>query len=179
MKIITISGMARHGKDSSAKFIRKKLEELGKKVLIIHYADYLKFICKEYFGWNGEKDEAGRTLLQYIGTEKIRNKNTNFHVEVIRLLIEVIGEDFDYIIIPDTRFPNEIQELIKYGFDVLSLKVIRDDFDSELTLEQKKHPSETALNNYHFDSYITAVDLDDLKQECEMLVSSMNQHNVF
>ena len=59
-----ISGKMRHGKDTCAQFIKEELERMDKRVLIIHYADYLKFILKQYFGWDGEKNEEGRKLLQ-------------------------------------------------------------------------------------------------------------------
>ena len=72
MKICCISAKAQHGKDTAAKLIKERLEYKGQRVLITHYADLLKFICVKFFGWNEVKDEAGRTLLQYIGTEIMR-----------------------------------------------------------------------------------------------------------
>ena len=65
---ICISGEAQHGKDTSAEFIRAELETLGEDAIVIHYADLLKFICKTYFGWNGEKDEAGREKTNSMGS---------------------------------------------------------------------------------------------------------------
>ena len=72
MKIITISGKAQHGKDTTAEMLKKKLEELQYKVLIIHYADYVKYVCRQYFNWDGNKDEKGRTILQQVGTNLAR-----------------------------------------------------------------------------------------------------------
>ena len=63
-KVICLSGKAQAGKDTSAEIIRKLLLGYGERVLIIHYADLLKFMCKQLFHWNGEKDERGRHLLQ-------------------------------------------------------------------------------------------------------------------
>ncbi len=154
MKIITISGLAQHGKDTTATIFKNKLEKLGYKVLIIHYADYLKFICKQYFGWNGEKDINGRTLLQRIGTEKVRSKDPDFWVGIVEKFISVFGDDFDFILIPDTRFPNEIEYLKNKNYDVLSIRVNRINFENSLTEEQRNHPSEIALNNYKFDRII-------------------------
>lgn len=155
MKIITISGLAQHGKDTTATIFKNKLEKLGYKVLIIHYADYLKFICKQYFGWNGVKDEKGRSLLQKIGTDKIRKIDPDFHVSIVAKLINVFANDFDYFLIPDTRFPNEIEYLKNKNYDVLSIRVNRINFENGLTEEQRNHPSEIALNNYKFDRIIT------------------------
>ena len=64
--VITVSAKAQHGKDSFATAFKKIAEENENKVLIIHYGDILKYVCKQYFGWNGEKDEVGRTLLQHV-----------------------------------------------------------------------------------------------------------------
>ena len=68
MKVILISGKAGHGKDTLAGYMKNFMEKRGKRVLIIHYGDLLKYICKSLFGWDGQKDEKGRTLLQYVGS---------------------------------------------------------------------------------------------------------------
>lgn len=156
MKVITVSGYAQHGKDSTADIIKKYLEQYNKKVLILHYSDYLKFICEKYFGWNGKKDDAGRTLLQNIGTNVVRTKNPNFWVNIIIEFMQMFYEQYDYFIIPDTRFPGEIKELIKSGFDVITIKVNRIEFDNGLSEEQKNHPSEISLDGYKFDFEINS-----------------------
>ena len=46
MKVITISGKAQNGKDTTAGLLKAALEADGYKVLITHYADLLKYICK-------------------------------------------------------------------------------------------------------------------------------------
>lgn len=151
MKILTISGQAQHGKDTTAEILKAKLEKLQYKVLIIHYADYLKYICSQYYGWDGKKDAKGRTLLQQVGTEKARNKYPDFWVSIVEKFISVFGDDFDYILIPDSRFPNEVQYLRDKNYDVMAVKVNRIKFENTLTQEQRNHPSETALNDYTFD----------------------------
>ena len=60
----------------------------------------------------------------------------------------------DCVIIPDTRFPNEIEQMKEAGFNVLTLRVQRTNFETPLTEEQQKHPSEVALDKYKFDSII-------------------------
>lgn len=57
MNVILISGKARSGKDSFANALSKILQSKDKKVLITHYADLLKYVCRQFFDWNGEKDE--------------------------------------------------------------------------------------------------------------------------
>ena len=154
MKVITFSGKAQHGKDTTAKYVKEVLESYGKRVVILHFADYLKYVCKEYFNWNGIKDEEGRTILQKIGTDLARENNPNIWVNVIKEFILAFETEFDYFLVPDCRFPNEINLLkVKY-YSTYSVIVKRTNFDNGLTELQKSHPSETALNNYRFDIMI-------------------------
>ena len=74
MKVICISGKARHGKDTLAGILKTHLEDQGNKVLIAHFGDLVKYICEKFFDWNGQKDEEGRTLLQYVS---VRGCNTH------------------------------------------------------------------------------------------------------
>lgn len=151
MKIITISGHAGHGKDFTANFMCQVLRHHNKTVLITHYADLLKFICRNLFDWDGEKDGKGRRLLQYVGTDVVRKKKPNFWVDYMIDILTLFDGEWDYVIIPDTRFPNEIDALKNKGFDVISVKVIRMNYDNGLSDEAKNHISENALSDYLFD----------------------------
>lgn len=126
--------------------IRRALEEHGERVLVAHYADLVKYICKTYFEWNGKKDEYGRHLLQYVGTDVVRRQQPDFWVNFIIQMLQFFGDNWSYVLIPDTRFPNEIERLREAGFKVEHLRVQRDNFASPLTDEQQMHPSETALD---------------------------------
>lgn len=154
MKIITISGHARNGKDTLASILDRKLKAAGYKVLITHYADLVKYVCEKYFGWDGLKDERGRNLLQYVGTDVVRYQSPDFWVDFIKSILTLFRNHWDFVIIPDTRFPNEINVLKNDGFDVIHLRIERPDFDNGLTEEQKKHPSETSLDNIKPDCVI-------------------------
>ena len=155
MKVITVSGYAMAGKDLSAVILKEKFELAGKKVLILHYADYLKFIAKQYCGWDGQKDEHGRTLLQQLGTDKIRAIFPNFWVDAVVSLIKVFKSDYDLFLIPDSRFENELTAM-KDNFDTLCINIIRLNFNNGLTKAQKNHPSETSLDGYAFDYEIVS-----------------------
>ncbi len=154
MKIICISGHAQHGKDTAAKFMADALGACGQKVIVTHFADILKHICKSFFGWDGAKDEHGRHLLQYVGTDVVRKKSPNFWVKFIADVLTLFDNTWDYVIISDTRFPNELKYLEEKGFDVIHVRVQRYGFDNQLTEEQKTHPSETALDNVEPDEWI-------------------------
>ena len=72
--VLLISGKAESGKDSFADaFIKEAQGVCGYRCLRIKYGDILKYICKEYFGWNGEKDELGRRFITKIG-DRVRKK---------------------------------------------------------------------------------------------------------
>lgn len=154
MKVILISGKAQNGKDTVAKFLHKTLVDDGNRVLITHYGDLLKYICRNYFGWDGQKDEKGRQMLQYVGTDVIRKQNPTLWVDFVAMILKYFHENWDYVIIPDCRFPNEVTTMAENGFDTVHLRVVRSNFESPLTEEQQKHPSETALDDVTPDWYI-------------------------
>jgi hypothetical protein len=151
MTIITLSGKAESGKDTTASTLKYKLEDMGHSVLICHYADLLKYICRTFFDWNGKKDPEGRTLLQKVGTEGVRRVKPDYWVDFIKDILEFFSDEWDYVIIPDTRFPNEIESLRMDGFNVTAVHITRPNFENHLTEEQRQHPSETALDDYKFD----------------------------
>jgi hypothetical protein len=150
MKICCISAKAQHGKDTAAELIKEYLESRGQKVLITHFADLLKFICKKFFNWDGQKDEKGRTLLQYIGTDVVGAKNPAYWAEFIVSILKMFENEWDYVLIPDCRYPVEVAT-VERSFDTVVLRVERPGFDNGLTEAQKNHPSEVDMDNYHFD----------------------------
>lgn len=171
MKIVCISAKAQHGKDTTAGFLKEVLEAQGKKVLIAHFGDAVKFVAEKYFGWNGKKDEAGRTLLQYVGTERVRAQSPDFWVNFVVSMLTFFNGEWDYVLIPDCRFPNEYEIFKDYGFEATLIRVERPGFDNGLTPDQKAHPSETALDGYPFDAVITnGGTLDQLKHAIEYAI---------
>ena len=146
-KVILINGKARHGKDTVGKYIADILTKEGNSVLLTHYTDLLKYICKEFFGWNGTKGPKGRSLLQNVGTNVVRAKYPNYWVDFVIQMVEFFPDCWDYVVIPDTRFPNEVNEWKDSGYDVTLIKVERPDFQSDLTEEQLAHESENYVLN--------------------------------
>lgn len=177
MKVILISGRAQNGKDSSAFIMKELLEKSGKKVLIIHYADNLKMFAKNYLGWSGRKDQQGRELLQYYGTNVIRKNYEDTWVDMEVALFKGIRTLYDYIIIPDVRFPNEIYKMSD-NFDCVTVRVIRPNFDNGLTEEQKNHQSETALDNFPMEyEIINNGDLQKLLETVKTFVKDISNCN--
>lgn len=123
--------------------------------MITHYADLLKFMCKNLLGWDGVKDDNGRHILQYVGTDIIRNQEPNFWVDFVAKELRLFEDHWDYVIIPDTRFPNEIDRMKESGFDVMHIRVMRPESEDDvLTDEHKQHTSETALDDVSPDEFI-------------------------
>ncbi len=151
MRVICISGKAGAGKDTAALFLKSFMEKNGKRVLITHYADLVKYVCTNFHGWNGEKDEAGRSLLQYVGTDCVRTNNPNYWVEFITEQLRYCKDLWDFVLIPDTRFPNEYTVMVEAGYPTTLIRIERPGFASALTEEQKAHPSETAMDDAAFD----------------------------
>jgi hypothetical protein len=170
--IITVSGKAQHGKNTFADLLQAQSDY---DVMQIAYADYLKYVATQYFGWNGKKDIEGRTLLQRLGTEMARVNNPDIWVNIVIELIKGIGNRYDFVVITDCRFPNEIKRWQEEGFKVIPLIVERMDFDNGLTNEQKNHPSEIALEGFEFEYRITAKDTIDLSKEVDYFIKELRR----
>ena len=178
MKVILISGKARHGKDTVATYIKEALEACGYKVLITHYADLVKYVCTTFFGWDGKKDENGRHLLQYIGTDVVRANDPDYWVRFVYEIAKLFKDEWDYMIVPDARFPNEINIFKDSEFDTLHIRVVRDNFDDGMTEEQRNHASETALDEYAPDETINNNGtLDDLREKASYIAAEYLVHN--
>lgn len=176
MKILGISGKARHGKDVCTSIALDILAEEYNRLAVGRFAlaDILK--AKVYGEAKGEytltdvwvnKPPAIRHLLQQAGTELGRNVfGEDYWLLQAEALFGIFQSFLDIVIVPDIRFPNEVQ-FIKNGGRAptskesstltpgMSLYISSD----RPTLEGKdaQHASETALDNYpksNFDGVI-------------------------
>ena len=166
--IYLLSGKARNGKDTIAGFLKKFYEADGKKVIYSRAGKYIRYYAIEMTGWDGSEETKPRDLLQELGTEVIRNKLNKKEMFIQRQLddIEVYSYFYDAIIVPDIRLPREIDS-VKEKFDnVVTIEVNRINFDSSLTGNQKKHITETAMDNYKdFDYIVTNDTLEKLEED--------------
>lgn len=159
---IILSGKSGSGKDMTAQFMKEELAKHGQKALVIHYADAVKWFCRDFLDWDGKKDEVGRTLLQMVGTDIVRAKHPNFWVGIVVGLIQAFEpyKDFDVAIIPDARFPNEVNISLENLKNSVSVRIERKNADGTdwinptLTEDQRNHPSETSLDCFAFDYVI-------------------------
>ena len=179
---IVISGKSGSGKDMLAQFMKEELAKHGKKALIIHYADAVKWFCRDFLDWDGKKDEVGRTLLQMVGTDIVRARHPNFWTGIVVGLIQAFEptSDFDIAIVPDARFPNEVDISLSELKNCVSVRIERKNADGTpwvnptLTEDQRNHPSETSLDVFAFD-YIVHNDegLDTLRESAHTLLEDL------
>jgi len=170
-KIILFSGSAESGKTFSLNILKEKLESYDKKVMVLNFADCLKFVAREYFKWDGKKDDAGREILQKLGTDIIRRRNPRFWSGFVVNLVDVFYPDYDYFLIGDWRFPDEFYcfGYLEFG-SVITIRIIRKNFNNSLTDEQKKHISEIALDDFDFDYILESESgIENLSREVEKL----------
>ena len=167
------------GKDTFANMLK---EELNERAVIVHFADALKFVCKSYYGWNGEKNTNGRTLLQYVG-QSTRDNDEHFWTDFIARLIKAnLSKNYEYIIIPDWRYREEYERLLRYFHyeDIITVNITRFNSDfspyipNELTFEQRQHKSEIDLDTYVCQYYISNFTLEKLRESAQTFVKEAN-----
>mgnify|MGYP001069231966 FL=1 len=138
--MIILSGKAGSGKDTCGEY----LVSLGFKRYA--FADELKEIAR-LVGWNGEKDERGRALLQELGTA---GRNYDPDIWVKPVIEKMKKEKPENIVITDCRFKNEFDALVKFaeehGYEVIPILVKR--ARASLPENLDEHPSEKEFENF-------------------------------
>lgn len=177
-KIILISGKAESGKTTCANYLKEQLEKQGYRVTKDLFAKYIKGFLKDHYSWNGiTKDEFYRTKLQQLGTDIIKDKLNYkaFHAKRLVEDIQIIGDDFDYILIDDCRFRDEVHTFkAMFPDECIAIRINRYDYKSKLTEEQLKHRSECDLDRFPFD-YTLHTRKSDLSQLYDETDKFLNQ----
>lgn len=178
--IYLIAGKARSGKNTLANMIEEELEKRGRKSCNIELMRTLKGYAKDYFGWDGRDETKPRDLLQKFGTEIIREKMNKplFHINRLLEDIDILSNYFDDFIVPDVRFPLEIEKIKEVYPKALSIHIIRDNYIHDcMTDEQKRHITENALDGFdNYDKIIYNTTLEKLKEETENLVREVEDN---
>ena len=176
VKVIILSGKARAGKDTTAIFMKDYYESKGLEVVILQYASSFKEYTKKITGWDGSDETKPREFLQMLGTSIIREKiDEEFVIKRMIQDIEVYSYFYDVVIISDARVVKEI-EMIRDNFSrVTSINILRPDYESGLSSEQKNHITETELDEYNDFDYVLYNDkgLDELKDKASKLASEI------
>lgn len=166
--IFLFTGKARHGKDTAANYLKEYFENDGKKVIFSQYSKYIKFYCKEMYEWDGREETKPRELLQKLGTDVIRNKLDKAEMFIERQIddIEIYSYFYDAVMVSDIRLPREIEGLKEKYKKVVVINIFRPNFENDLSIEQKKHITEIAMDNYNnYDYRIINTTLEKLKED--------------
>lgn len=178
MKIILIGNKAQHGKDTFAAMLQEELVKKGNSCHIIHFADCLKFVCKEFFEWDGEKNAYGRALLQSVGNE-MREVDEHFWTDFVARYLKY--DQADFVLIPDWRHQEEHIRMLEYFNydDIITVNIMRyvDENTSfvtpGMTEEQLNHKSETDLDGYLCHYTILNITLEELQESAAALVDEL------
>ena len=160
-KIFILSGKAKSGKNLIADFIEEYYSD--KKCIQLSYAYYLKQYIKKITTWDGNEQNKPRDLLQSLGIDLIKKIDDKLLIRRVMEDVQVYSYFFDVIIITDARLIEEI-ETPKSLFNCITIRINKD--DNNLTLEQKKHITETNLDDYrNFDYVINNNDISETKNQ--------------
>jgi len=144
--LIGISGKKRSGKNTSATAIVRHAKRLGLRVGEYSFGDYVKKATERAFSFLGldfwtedvSKKEKIRPLLQGVGTHAGRRFNKNIWVNV--LADRIASDRPDIAVIPDVRFPNEVDFVL--GADGYIIRLLRSPHPEDAD------ESETALDTW-------------------------------
>ena len=173
-KLIGLTGKAGHGKDTVAKLL---------PVARVAFADELK---RDAF-WTLVQAPASPYLEVFESLnprpDPITFINNIKHIPAVRVFLQSFGQAMrhtqaDYWVrrcfrkmeegvwyaVTDVRYPNEADAIKLRGGIIV--RVFRPDFDNGLTPEAQAHESETALDDYPFDTVlVNDGSLDQLREE--------------
>ena len=166
MKIFVIGGKAKSGKNTFGEYLKEELKDYGYKPCVMHITEPLYSYARNYFNWDGNENDKPREFLQKMGIEIIREKlgKKDFLLNRLYEDIDILKNFFDCFIITDARLINEFESIKERYDDVITIKLIRDEYDSKLSDDEKKHITETEIMNYtDFDYIIENKGLSSLK----------------
>lgn len=175
MKVYLIAGKAKCGKTTFGNYLREELKELGYKPCVMQITQILYQYAANYFDWDPNSDDKPREFLQKMGIEIIKEKlgKKTFLLDRTNEDIQVLEEFFDTFIITDVRFPEEINYFKEKYANVCSIKLLRNDYDDNLTEDERKHITEIAMNNYEdFDYILENKNLESLKNTAHFIAKN-------
>lgn len=175
-KIYLLCGKAKHGKDTFSGFLKDTYIKHGKTAIITQLGKYIKYYAREISGWDLSEESKPRELLQQLGTQVIREQLKKDNLFINRMVddIEIFSYLYDAIIISDVRLKKEIIELKKVFPELVAMHIYRPDFDNGLTEEQKKHITETDLDDFDgYDVNIENTTIERLEESAEKLYTEM------
>ena len=176
MKIILIAGKASSGKTSLGCEIVNLAKSLNLRALQTEFSKYIKMYAKEIIGYDGDPNNKPRKFLQDMGSF-IRNDLEDEKFFVRRMLedLKVYESYFDIVVISDVRLIQEIEEMKKSKYNVMSI-CVKNLNDNNLNEEEKNHITEIELDGYdEFDYMINNNKEEDLVIFATQIVEQINE----
>ena len=180
--IIAFSGKAHAGKDYIARKVFSRLEKDGYKVMNLAFGTFLKTACNLLYGVELEEiandKEKYRTLLQETG-DMMRGNYRDVFINMLLITLYGFYDNFDYFLITDMRFINEKRKITTNFKDILrTVRIERPSSQNDLTEKQRKHKSETELDNSTFDYTILneGKTEEELDAEIEAIIKDIYEH---
>lgn len=181
-KIFLLHAAARSGKNTCAEAMKNYYETAyNKRVLIIAFADYVKFVLDKYYNTPAERTEEYRTRIQQFATEQVRANDVNYWANVVGDLLLCIREDWDIIIVPDWRFGNERVALVsrfhEFGIPVKTMLIDRPGIEEVdgMTEEQRSHSSERNLDKYDNFDYNVINETSQMQKTIQQLIDIIDK----
>lgn len=173
MKIFVIGGKARSGKNTFGNYLKEELKTYGYKPCVMHITEPLYSYARNYFNWREEENNKPREFLQKMGIEIIQNKlnKKTFLLDRLYEDIEILSNFFDTFIITDARLIKEFTSIKEKYDNVVTIKIKRNNYNSNMTKEEKEHITETEIETYNeFDYIIENNKIDDLEAFAKEIV---------
>ena len=168
MKIFVIGGVARSGKSTLGNLLKEELKDYGYKPCVMQITNPLYSYARNYFNYDPNKDQKPREFLQKMGIEIIKEKlgKQDFLLNRLYEDIEILSNFFDVFIITDARLIHEFLSIKAKYDDVVTIKLVRKNFDNKLSEEEKNHITEKEITMYNdFDYVIENKGIESLKDE--------------
>lgn len=177
-RIYLLHAHAQSGKDTCAAMMKEEYEKRGKRVIIIAFADYVRMCLDKYYGIKEYKTPEGRTIIQHFATDLVRKNDPTFWGRTVGDLLRAIEDDFDYAIIPDWRFENEYTSLASRFAPHIIVQVgiyrPNNEATDNMMEIQRKHQSETELDNYKNFDYNISNEFNKLNETRKQIIMMIN-----
>ena len=167
IKYLGFAGKAFSGKTTVAKMVAGMFPN----AVVRPIAFYLKTTALS-LGWNGEKDERGRRLLQDLG-QCFRDYDRGTWIDYWTRKVEPLTGYGGMVIADDVRYDNEAERIFSLGGSIVLM-----DRPGGPVLEGAagEHPSENGLTNFDGMARLVNVEgLDRLDFNVWRIVSDLNE----
>lgn len=171
--VVMVSGRAGEAKSTFSNLCIEHLEKFSRRSKIVSFAYGVKSTALA-MGWDGEKDDKGRRLLQQVGNT---GREYNEDIWADMAVGCILESQADVVFIDDWRFPNEGNVVIKKFINVIKIRVCRpEEYHTLNGTELYDDISETSLPDIETGFYNHIVDnigsLDELRAMANEFVKS-------